>query len=725
MDVFGCVARLAVFLAVCFAVIGSAYAIPLPLGVDGAVYDVDGFTKAGKVAFSVKNVVTGQEVRGFTRAGRYSVALSGNDGDSVVVSVWNIEHNSSRSVALSGVMHGVDLLLNLTIRNYAPVILSVPSLVAVQSQPYLYSVVAEDVNEDVLSFSLVQAPAGMSVDSSGRVSWVPSSSDVGAHLVSVSVNDSEYQAVQSFTLFVQDVNDAPVFVSVPLAEASVAHQYSYQAVGFDADGDALSFSLVFGPQGMSVGSSGIVSWVPSAQGVFPVGIMVSDGALNSSQLFSVSVGVSDFAPFFVSSPVLEAVEDKGYVYFVEASDPENASLVFSFEGPAGMSLEPVGMSGMSGWSGAVLRWLPGNSDVGVHNVSVSVSDGVNSVLQRFAVIVLPVNDAPVIFSAPGAVAFAGRRYSYQVSARDEDSPVLHYSLLQGPVGMSISGSGLVSWMPRRPGGRELVVVMVSDGLLSARQEFSVEVSSQREEVRAVAGNVSGQRGSGLSLDVDFLERSPVSPALDRKVYRYLSIQPVDGAHDRAAVVSFSVPKSWLGRNRVQAGRVVLKRFSGSWVSLPTRVVGQDNVSVGYEADTPGFSYFAIAAEEFSLPEPELSRLENPYRLTGIIHDAGGKALDVGYSIKNLNRSFEYSGVSRSGRFYAMVYGQEGDALVFSSGSSDYGFSLRGRPGSDLVLDFAVERSREGFGLVAALAASVLVAVGLFVGRGIVFAKRDR
>ena len=77
--------------------------------------------------------------------------------------------------------------------NDAPTITSVPVPAAATRRQYACDVNAIDPDEgDELTYSLVEKPAGMSVDpTSGRIEWTPTSDQVGSHHVVVKVTDSD------------------------------------------------------------------------------------------------------------------------------------------------------------------------------------------------------------------------------------------------------------------------------------------------------------------------------------------------------------------------------------------------------------------------------------------------------------------------------------------------------------------------------------------------------
>ena len=103
-------------------------------------------------------------------------------------------------------------LLDAAPANAPPEITSTPPPVATEGSPYHYPVGASDPDGDALAYSLDAAPAGMAIDAaSGLVAWTPAAGQAGAHDVTVRVADpGGLFAIQSFTLTVAGLNDAPL-----------------------------------------------------------------------------------------------------------------------------------------------------------------------------------------------------------------------------------------------------------------------------------------------------------------------------------------------------------------------------------------------------------------------------------------------------------------------------------------------------------------------------------
>ncbi|QYF93556.1 GIY-YIG nuclease family protein [Massilia sp. PAMC28688] len=94
-----------------------------------------------------------------------------------------------------------------------------------------------------------------------------------------------------------------------------------------------------------------------------------------------------------------------------------------------------------------------------------------------------VSGAPVITSAPVIAAGAGQGYAYPVIASDPQGATLAYSLIGAPTGMTISDSGVVSWL-KPVSGSYSVTVRADNGRAYAEQRYQLTVSAEALELTA-------------------------------------------------------------------------------------------------------------------------------------------------------------------------------------------------------------------------------------------------
>jgi hypothetical protein len=93
--------------------------------------------------------------------------------------------------------------------NDPPVITSVPVRTAYEDRKYSYHIVAEDPDTAELNYTPLDVPTGLILDGNGSILWTPREEDVGKTLISVMVDDGEFEVEHFFELMVIGVNDPP------------------------------------------------------------------------------------------------------------------------------------------------------------------------------------------------------------------------------------------------------------------------------------------------------------------------------------------------------------------------------------------------------------------------------------------------------------------------------------------------------------------------------------
>jgi len=361
--------------------------------------------------------------------------------------------------------------------NNPPAIISSPVTSARVSVPYSYTVRASDPNGDAVSYSLTQAPAGMTIQAAtGLVSWLPSAGQVGGHAVSVRASDPGGLFVtQAFTVTVT-TNAAPTFTSTPVVTARVGTAYAYTARATDPDGDALSYSLTLAPAGMTINAiSGAIAWTPTVAqvGTQEVTIRAADpGGLVATQSYTITVATANVAPRILSAPITGAGVGVAYSYPVVAVDDNGDTLRYTLtRAPSRMTINSTT---------GVISWTPTASQVGNRGVTVRATDPSGLfVSQAFTVVVVAGNGPPQITSSPVTSATIGVPYAYDVNANDPNGDAITYALSRAPAGMAINAStGLIAWTPASTqGGAQAVIVRVTDARgLASSQSFTVTVA---------------------------------------------------------------------------------------------------------------------------------------------------------------------------------------------------------------------------------------------------------
>ncbi|MEG4603223.1 DUF4114 domain-containing protein [Microcoleus sp. F6_B6] len=281
-------------------------------------------------------------------------------------------------------------------------------------------------------------------------------------------------------VFLSQLNQVPQFKATPNTEVLVGKSYVYTAIAIDADGDALTYSLLEKPQGMEIDAqTGIISWptVAGDIGNHAVTVEVGDGkggVAKQKYVLSAINPPPNRPPIFTSTPVVDAAVNTPYTYEAIAKDPDSNPLTYSLvSSPAGMSVNP---------STGLLTWTPTSDQLGLSDVVLKVTDGQGGTTEQAFKIQIqkePGNHAPIITSEPETKAYASKGYTYQLSSVDPDFDPLKYSLVAAPIGMTIDqNTGQITWnnLTSSDAGKHEVTVKVKDNRGAVdTQTYTLEV----------------------------------------------------------------------------------------------------------------------------------------------------------------------------------------------------------------------------------------------------------
>jgi len=183
----------------------------------------------------------------------------------------------------------------------APAILPIPLQTATEDLGYMFNLSAYLIDPDLLygdsmtlSFA-VPPPSGMSILYGTNISWTPNNWQVGNHSISLQVRDTHnLRGNRTFSITVINVNDAPIITNafIPNATEGVNYLFKVNATDIDPTHDALTFTLINGPAGMAINSTGTLSWTPAhsqrAQ-YFYVNVNVSDSIVAVNRTYRIYV----------------------------------------------------------------------------------------------------------------------------------------------------------------------------------------------------------------------------------------------------------------------------------------------------------------------------------------------------------------------------------------------------------------------------------------------------
>ena len=441
---------------------------------------------------------------------------NGSDTLEVIVSDGSLSNTTSWKITVKPV-------------NDAPVITTTELPSATEDQAYSFTVEATDadlVYGDHLIYSLSVYPEGMTINSTtGIISWLPDNEDVGDTTITVLISDdSSATDTQSYTLTIGNVNDPPVFSTIPDKSInedeplSIAISYFYDFVD-DPDNADNTLSFIFIDEDNinvnvtadSVQLSAQVNW----SGIDTLDVVVSDGSLSDTTSWKIIVKPINDAPEITTTELSNPIEDQAYNITIEATD---ADWVYGDHLSYSLSVKPAGMTINS--TTGIISWLPDNSDVGDTTVTVVVTDDSSATDTKiYSLHINNTNDAPVIVTALIDDAVEDQGYIFIIGATDIDLPYgdhMIYRLSVYPQGMTINRkTGEINWLPDNDNvGDTTITVLVTDDSSATDEKNFTMIVHNTNDTPAVAFLIPDQStyedalftftfGDSVFNDVDF------------------------------------------------------------------------------------------------------------------------------------------------------------------------------------------------------------------------------
>lgn len=314
--------------------------------------------------------------------GTYDIVITANDGTADAMQSFTIE------------------VINI---NDSPSYESTPITVGTQNSEYRYNISATDIDGDAITITDTSIPTWLTLtdneDGTATLIGTPAQENVGTHNIIITASDGELDSTQTFSIVIDDVNDAPTFTSTEITVGTQNIEYSYTITTNDLDGDAITITDISVPAWLAFtdnedGTATLIGTPSQTEvGVHAIVLTASDLTDSNDHIFNITVANINDAPTFDSTPAETATEDLEYSYTASATDIDGDDLQFS-----AISL-PDWITLTDNKDGtATLLGTPTNDDLGIHTVDFSVTDGIitDPIIQTYMLTVNGINDAPII-----------------------------------------------------------------------------------------------------------------------------------------------------------------------------------------------------------------------------------------------------------------------------------------------------------------------------------------
>jgi subtilase family serine protease len=214
---------------------------------------------------------------------------------------------------------------------------------------------------NAVTYALTGAPAGMSISSAGVVSWA--TPVAGTYNVTVTAKDSKTGLSGSglYTVVIAAQTPPMVLASTVSGKPGVALSFTVSVT----TANPVTYTLTGAPSGMSIASTGVVSWASPVLGTYSVTVTAKDSKTGLSGQGVYTVKIATVGPVITAAPVVGAA-GKALSGTIGISDPGATSLSISISGaPLGMGFSVSGMNVNYAWASPV---------AGSYNLKVSVVD---------------------------------------------------------------------------------------------------------------------------------------------------------------------------------------------------------------------------------------------------------------------------------------------------------------------------------------------------------------
>lgn len=243
-----------------------------------------------------------------------------------------------------------------------------------------------------------------------QVTYTATENWFGTTTVTLTADDSIYQATADQTITVNNVNDAPVITSVPIEFATLNEAYAYNVTTSDIENNPITLTANI-PAWLSFTDNGngtaVLSGIPghANSGTHNIEIMANDGFETVNQNFVLTVS-DNHAPIFVELDQIDirfnedenvTIDFAGYI-----EDEDNDSMSLSVSNNTEIAYEV---------NGTEITFSATENFNGTEDITLTVDDGISQTTNRAStsaiktVTVLAVNDAPTIANQPANVEF--------------------------------------------------------------------------------------------------------------------------------------------------------------------------------------------------------------------------------------------------------------------------------------------------------------------------------
>jgi len=318
---------------------------------------------------------------------------------------------------------------------------------------------------NAVTYALTGAPTGMTISTAGVVSWA--TPVAGTYAVKVTATDTKTSLSGSGTYTVTIAPATPPVVGTATINGKVGTALSFQTTVTASN--PVTYALSGAPSGMTISSTGLVSWAAPVAGSYAVKVTATDTQtkLSGSGTYTVAIATVVATAPVVKAATVSGIAGQALSYTVGVT-AQNAPTYTLSGAPSGLSINTAG----------VISWA--NPVAGTYAVTVVARDSKTGLTGQ-GVITLNIAASGLVITANAMTGVVGKPISGTIAISAPGATSVQVTLTGVPLGMmfSISGTTLTAtWSNPVLGNYNMTVSVLDSKGRSATKVIPITVTAK-------------------------------------------------------------------------------------------------------------------------------------------------------------------------------------------------------------------------------------------------------
>jgi parallel beta-helix repeat protein/predicted outer membrane repeat protein len=577
-----------------------------------------------------------------------------------------------------------------------------------------FTIAAIDTDEQVLTYSMTDGPAGAFTPADSTFRWTPPYDYVTAGEMSrvmavvFEVTDGQNPVSMQVDVTVNHVNLPPIWTVQADTTINEGVELSFAVQAIDSDEESLAYSMTSGPVGAFTPADSTFRWTPPHDFVAAldasrdtvVVFEATDGQSQVSMDVTITVTNINIPPVWIAQADLSIDEGSELSFTIVATDADEQDLTYSMTSGPADAFTPAD---------STFRWTPPYDFVAAGDESrdtvvvFDVTDGQEVVSMDVEITVENVNLPPEWTVQADTTVDEGVELSFTIAATDADQQDLTYSMTSGPLDAFTPADSTFTWTPPHdfvPAGNEsrdtVVTFDVTDGQEAVSMDVKITVgnvnlppewiaqadpsidegfalsftvaATDADEQDLTYSMTSGPNGAFTPADSTFRWTPPYDYVSAGNVSRVMTVvfevtdgQEVESMDVKITVTNVNIPPKWA----TQADSSI---DEGTELSFIIAATDADEQDLTYAMTSGPAGAFTPADRTFRWTPPhDFVAADSEFRDTVVVFEVtDGQAyesMDVKITVGNINLPPEW-------RVQADTSINEGSELSFTIAATD-------------------------------------------------------